>query len=163
MIKLKDILFESDGEELDILKPRRSGEERNKNYLVAVQKQIQDYIKKGSRGHLDLRDAPIQTLPDNLTKVGGSLYLSRSYIVELPDSLSVKGDLYLYEAPIKTLPDNLTVGGNLFLSYTPIQELPDSLSVEGDLYLRNTPLAKKYTREQLKQLLPGVKGRIGNV
>ena len=40
MIKLKDILFES--EELDILKPRRSGEERTKNYLVALQKQIQN-------------------------------------------------------------------------------------------------------------------------
>jgi len=30
----------------------------------------------------------------------------------------------------------------------------------GDLELGNTPISKKYTREQIKQMIPGVKGRI---
>ena len=38
MIKLKDILLESDGEELDILVPRRSNQDRVKNYQIAVNK-----------------------------------------------------------------------------------------------------------------------------
>ena len=46
MIKLKDILLES--EELDILVPRRNKEDRQKNYINVVLKQVQNYIKNGS-------------------------------------------------------------------------------------------------------------------
>nr|DAU79035.1 MAG TPA: leucine-rich repeat protein [Caudoviricetes sp.] len=90
-------------------------------------------------GWLDLRDTPIQTLPDNLT-VGGGLDLRDTPIQILPDNLTVGGWLDLRDTPIQTLPDNLTVGGDLYLSGTPIQTLPDNLTVGGSLDLRDTPI-----------------------
>ena len=113
MIKLLDIL------ENKILVPRRSKEERQKNYLIAVQKKVQQYIKDGGKGNLDLRDTPITSLPDNLT-----------------------------------------VGGSLNLRNTPFTSLPNNLKVGGTLDLTNTPISKKYTREQIKQMVPNVKGDI---
>jgi len=136
MIKLIDILKE---EANKILVPRRSAEERQKNYLIATQKKIQQYIKNGGEG---------------------SLYLSNTPIKSLPDNLQVGGDLNLRNTQIRSLPDNLKVGGFLYLSSTPIKSLPDNLQVGGGLYLNNTPLAKKYTKEQIKQMVPGVKGNI---
>ena len=82
-----------------VLIPRRSAEERQKNYKIASNKQIQEYIKNGSKGNLDLNNTPITSLPKGLT-VGGGLYLS------------------------------------------------------------GTPLSKQYTKEQIKQMCPGVLGGI---
>jgi hypothetical protein len=109
MIKLLDILNEN---KTKILVPRRSPEERAKNYQIVLQKKIQQYIKDGSKGDLNLRNTPITSLPDNL-KVGGYLYLEN----------------------------------------TKITSLPDNLSVGGSLNLGNTPLSKKYTKEQIKQMI----------
>jgi hypothetical protein len=161
MIKLKDILLENDGgeEPLDILHSRRNKKEREKNYNIALQKKIQQYIADGSEGDLDLYSTPIQSLPDNLS-VGGSLDLGNTPIQSLPDNLSVGGGLDLRDTPIQTLPDNLSVGGDLDLRYTQIQTLPDNLNVGGDLYIRTTPLAEKYSRQQIKQMCPDVKGNI---
>ena len=66
-----------------ILIPRRSPEERRKNFLIATQKQLQKYMKEGGRGDLDLENTPITSLPQGL-KVGGSLDLSNTPIEELP-------------------------------------------------------------------------------
>ena len=137
MIKLIDILLEE--EKYNILKQLRTPEERKKNYIIATQQKIQQYIKNGSKGDLDLNGTPITSLPDNL-KVGG--------------------DLSLNNTPITSLPDNLTVGGYLYLNGTPITSLPDNLKVGGSLYLRNTPLSKTHTVYQIRQMAPGVKGRI---
>ena len=115
MIKLIDILKE----ENKILIPRRSPEERQKNYNIAIQKQIQQYIKDGGKGDLDLSNTPITSLPTNLQ-----------------------------------------VGGYLYLVNTPITSLPTNLQVGGYLDLENTPLSKKYTIEQIKQMVPGVEGKI---
>ena len=175
MIKLKKLLKEE-----NILIPRRSPEERRKNYIISIQKKIQQYIKDGSKGDLDLSDTPINQLPDNLTVGGGlslsdtpitslpnnltvgeDLYLSDTLITSLPDNLTeVNGDLWLINTKITSLPDNLTVKGILNLSDTPITSLPDNLTVGGYLDLRGTPISKKYTKEQLKQMLPGVKGSL---
>jgi hypothetical protein len=115
MIKLLDLLKESN----KILIPRRSAEERQKNYAIAIQKKIQQYIKDGSKGDLDLRNIPITSLPSGLN-----------------------------------------VGGNLILYSTPITSLPSDLKVGDDLYLMNTPISKKYTKEEIKQIVPGIKGSI---
>jgi hypothetical protein len=112
-------------ESKSILIPRRSKEERAKNYQIALQKQIIDYIKGGSKGPLDLTNTPIKSLPDNL---------------------SVGGDLYLYDTSIQSLPDNLKVGGNLFLSKTPIQSLPDNLEVGGDSFIFRSHSYTIFTR-----------------
>jgi len=133
MIKLLDIL------ENKILVPRRSREERSKNYNIALQKQVQQYIKDGSKGDLRLRDTPITSLP--------------------PD-LNIGDSLELYGTSIKSLPPGLTVKGYLDLGHTSVASLPSDLSVGGLLNLRGTPLSKSHTKEQIKQMAPGVKGTI---
>jgi len=133
MIKLIDLL------ENKILVPRRSPEERSKNFLIATQKKIQQYIKGGSKGDLDLGNTPITTLPPGL-KVGG--------------------DLDLRNTPITSLPQGLTVGGYLNLSNTSITSLPQGLKVDDGLYLRDTPISKNNKIQQIKQMVPGVKGSI---
>jgi hypothetical protein len=164
-----------------ILVPRRSSEERAKNFLVATNKKIQEYIKNGSQGNLDLENTPITSLPNNLTEVKGSLFLSNTKIINLPDSLSyvggnlvlintnitslpekltVKDSLFLKGTPITSLPNNLTVGRYLDLSGTKITNLPKDLTVGGSLNLENTPISKQYTIKQFKQMVPGVKGNI---
>ena len=165
--------------EENVLITRRSPEERQKNYIIVIQKKIQQYIKDGSKGSLNLSGAPITSLPDNLT-VNGELNLMNTKITSLPDNLTVTDGLYLNNTPITSLPNNLTVGDGLFLNKTKITQLPDNLTVNGPLSLRgtkitqlpdnltvngpltlyNTPISKKYTKEQLRQMLPGVKGDI---
>ena len=121
MIKLISFLKEE-----NILIPRRSSEEREKNYKISIQKKIQQYIKDGSKGDLDLTNTPITSLPDNL-EVGGGLYLSGTKITSLPDNLEVGGNLDLSGTKITSLPNNLKVGGYLDLSGTKITSLPDNL------------------------------------
>lgn len=154
MIKLLDILREN-----KILIPRRSAEEREKNYLISTQKQIQQYIKDGSKGNLDLRNTPITSLPNNL-KVEGGLFLGGTKITFLPDNLKVGGSLFSSDTEITSLPNGLQVGRNLYLSNTLITSLPDNLQVGGELHLNNTPLSKKYTKEEIRKMVPGVKGNI---
>ena len=133
MIKLIDIL------ENKILIPRRSKEERQKNYLIATQKKIQQYIKGGSKGDLDLANTPITSLPNDL-QVGGSLNLKNTKITSLPDNLKVGGSLNLVNTKITSLPNDLKVGGNLDIT--------------------KTPLSKKHTKEEIQKMVPGVKGDI---
>ena len=95
MIKLISFLKEDN----KILVPRRSPEERQKNYAIALQKKIQQYIKDGGVGDLNLSDTPITSLPDNL-EVGGSLYLRDTKITSLPDNLKVGGYLDLMNTKI---------------------------------------------------------------
>jgi hypothetical protein len=154
MIKLLDILREN-----KILVPRRSPEERQKNYLIATQKKIQQYIKDGGKGDLDLGNTPIQSLPPDF-KVGGSLILSNTSIQSLPPGLEVEGALYLTNTSIQSLSPGLKVGGNLYLGNTPIQSLPSDLKVGGNLELENTPISKKYTEEEIRKMVPGVRGNI---
>jgi hypothetical protein len=175
----KQVKEENEGS-VKILVPRRSPEEREKNFLVATNKKVQEYIKNGNKGDLDLRDTPITSLPDDLTHVGGnldlygtkitslpnnltvgdSLNLNDTPIASLPDNLIVGNNLWLIDTPITSLPENLTVGSSLYLRNTKITSLPDDLTVEGDLFLQRTPISKQYTGEQIKQMVPGIKGDI---
>jgi hypothetical protein len=84
-----------------------------------VKSYVDQYIKNGSKGNLIFTDMPITSLPDNLTFVGGNLYLNRSQIESL---------------------------GKLN-------------SVGENLYLRDTPLSKKYSEEEIRQIVD-VKGKI---
>jgi hypothetical protein len=155
MIKLINLIREDN----KILVPRRSREEREKNYILATQKKIQQYIKGGSEGNLDLSNTPITSLPQDL-KVGGSLFLYRTPITSLPQGLVVGRNLMLSYTPITSLPQDLKVGGTLGLIDTPITSLPQDLKVGGDLYLHNTPISKKYSKEEIEKMVPGVRGRI---
>jgi hypothetical protein len=175
----KQVKEENEGP-VKILAPRSSPEEKNEKLKVVTLRKVQEYIKNGSKGDLDLRDTPITSLPDNLTKVGGyldlydtpitslpdnltvgdSLDLSNTPITSLPDNLTVKDSLFLKGTPITSLPNNLTVGRYLDLSGTKITNLPKDLTVGGSLNLENTPISKQYTIKQFKQMVPGVKGNI---
>ena len=169
-------------EQKKILVPRRSKEERAKNYSLIVQKKIQQYIKDGSKGNLDLRGTPITSLPDNLKYVGGDLNLYKSKITSLPDNLEyvggdlkllnseikslpdnlkhVGGDLDLTGSKIKSLPDNLKVGRSLWISFTSIKSLPNNLKVEKNLIIRDTPLDYNYDDIDIKDMTPNIKGTI---
>ena len=126
-MKLLKILLEQE----KILVPRRI-EDRAKNYQITINKEIQQYIKDGSKGDLDLVGMPVTSLPDILEYVGG--------------------DLNLYQSKIKSLPDNLEIGRNLYLDGTPITSLPKNLNVKSKLLIRWTPLAEKYTDEEIRNL-----------
>jgi hypothetical protein len=107
---------------------------------------------------LDISNTNITSLPNNLKAKG--LFMSNTPISSFPNNFKIEGDLALNYTEITTLPDNLEVGGELYLQHSPITSIPSSLRVNGGLWLRNTPISKKYTKEQLKQMLPGVKGDI---
>ncbi len=94
---------------------------------------IDDNLNIIVKRSLDLEDAQITELPDNL-KVNWNLYLRGTQITKLPDNLSVGGNLSLRGTQITQLPDNLKVGWNLDLRRTEITELPDNLSVGGKIY-----------------------------
>jgi hypothetical protein len=70
---------------------------------------------------------------------------------------SVGGNLYLRYTPIESLGNLISVGGNLNLYNTPIESFGNLISVGGYLYLSNTPLSKKYTEEEIRQMV-NVKG-----
>ena len=96
MIKLKSILLEN-----NILISRRNKEERLRYYKAAIYKKVKQYIKNGCEGDLDLSYTPIDKLPDELKRVGGSLNLFNTQIKSLPNGLTVRGTLNLFNTQIK--------------------------------------------------------------
>jgi hypothetical protein len=91
--------------------------------------------------------------------IGGDLNLSNTSIESLGNLTSVEGDLVLLNTSIESLGNLESVGGYLDLEVTPIESLGKLTSVGGDLDLYDTPLSKKYTREQIRQMVD-VGGRI---
>jgi hypothetical protein len=119
--------------EESVLISRRSKEEREKNFKIAILRKIQEYVKNGSKGDLILNNSPITSLPEGLS-VGRDLNLSHTPITSLPQGLSVNGDLGLDFTAITSLPKGLSVGGDLYLRQTKITSLPEDLEVRGKIY-----------------------------
>jgi hypothetical protein len=138
--------------------PRRAGDEdRDKRYMVVIQKQIQNYIKNGG-DNLDFSISPIQSIPDNLKFVNGDLNLFNTKIKSLPDNLTVDGTLNLNHTKLTKLPDNLTVI-ELYVDFTVlINQLPKNLKVTNIVYINRNDRkkVKKYTVKELKKLFPNV-------
>ena len=109
-------------------------------------------------GGLFLRNTPIESL-GNLQSVGGYLDLSHSPIESLGNLESVGGGLFLRNTPIKSLGNLISVGSYLELRNTQIESLGNLMSVGGYLDLKNTPISKKYTEEEIRQMV-NVKGHI---
>ena len=146
MIKLKPLLFES-----KILVPRRTPEDREKRWIQEIYRKIQDYIKDGCRGDLELYNTPIKILPDNLKMVGGNLKLSRSKIEDLNNLEYVGGNLNLQNTPIKKLPNNLKrIEGHLNLNDSKIEDLNNLKYINGYLDLRYTPLSRITTEKKIR-------------
>ena len=72
---------------------------------------------------------------------------------------SIGGDLNLYRTPIESLGSLTSVRGNLDLRETPIKSLGNLTSVGGYLDLYGTPISKKYTEEEIRQMID-VRGEI---
>src|ERR1019366_2511076 len=101
----------------DILIPRRI-EGRAERWKIIIQRQIQQYIKNGCVGDLYLVNTPIEILPDNLIKVGGSLTLNRSKIKSLNKLEYVEENVSLSETKLQDLGNLKHVGHSLWLRYT---------------------------------------------
>ena len=138
--------------------PRRVGDEdRDKRYMVSIQKQIQNYIKNGGED-LDFSITPIQSIPDDLKFVNGNLNLFNTKIKSLPDNLTVDGALDIRHTKLTKLPDNLTAH-RLYVDYTLlINQLPKNLKVTDVVYINNIDRkkVKVYTEKELKKLFPNV-------
>ena len=159
MIKFLDILKESDD---NIFIPRGSKEEKDKVLIRKEYDKVQEYIRNGSEGDLVLMSSPIKVLPRNLTKVGGYLWLDFcENLQSLPDNLRVNGTLDLDSCiNLQSLPNGLKVYGDLDLRFTNITSLPSDLEVGNHLYLYQTPIVHMYYEEQIRKMVPGVKGGI---
>jgi hypothetical protein len=103
-------------------------------------------------GDLVLINTSIESL-GNLASVGGDLYLVNTPIESLGNLTSVGGDLILSNTPIESLGNLTSVEGVLDLRNTPIESLGNLTSVGGDLDLRNTPISKKYTKNQIRDMV----------
>jgi hypothetical protein len=135
---------------------KRSAEERSKNLKIVGQKKIQQYIKDGSQGTLNLSDYKKILLPKNL-KVGGDLvlknltsipegfnptvrgYLDLSSLTLIPQGFNPTVGMDLFLSSLTSIPQgfNPTVGGRLVLSS--LTSIPQGFNptVGGSLYLYN--------------------------
>ena len=103
-------------------------------------------------GILDLEGTPIESL-GNLKSVGGYLWLKYTPIKSLGNLTSVGGSLNLEYTPIESLGNLTSVGGHLNLEGVLIESLGNLTSVGGYLDLTGTPLSRKYTEEQIRQMV----------
>lgn len=104
-------------------------------------------------GDLDLTYSEIESL-GNLVSVGGSLYLDGCWMLySLENLTSVGGDLYLEGSGVGSLGNLTSVGGSLFLTGTNIESLGNLTSVGDDLFLGETPISKKYSEEEIRQMV----------
>ena len=65
----------------------------------------------------------------------------------------ILGDLNLSHNTTESLGNLISVGGGLNLYNTPIKSLGNLQSVEGSLFLNDTPISKKYTEEEIRQMI----------
>jgi len=112
-------------------------------------------------GKLVLNNSNIKKLPNDLY-VDGSLFLwDCAKLTKLPDKLHVGKNLDLWGCEQLTkLPDNLYVDESLIMIGTSIEEIPDNLYVSGDIYIYDTPLAKKYTDEEIYEIVTSTGGEL---
>jgi hypothetical protein len=132
-------------------------------YAVEAQKKIENYIKQGSKGDLDLervksgvsfpdnfvvngflnlRDATIKHFPDNMT-INGNVDMEGAKFKTLPKNFKITGKLDLRSSQLTSLPDNLTVGESLIIGYTDISSLPKNLKIGEDLFMPSTNIQLK--------------------
>ena len=110
---------------------------------------------------IKLLQFPKSITPEDLN-VEGDINLWYSYLKSLPDNLTVNGNLNIQDTPIKSLPNNLTVNGTLDIKSTNISSIPNKLNVK-ELSVYETPLGKKYSSEQIFQMINKKGGNVENV
>ena len=129
--------------------------------LIKELENYTDGVQYKHKGNLGLSYTRITKLPNDLY-VDGSLFLwDCSKLTKLPDNLYVGKNLDLWGCEQLTkLPDKLYVGQSLIMIGTSIEEIPNNLYVGGDIYIYDTPLAKKYTDEEIYEIVTSTGGKI---
>ena len=152
MIKLKDILFESTTP--DIFIPRRM-EDR-------LERLIKGYIRRGSKGDLNLSELGLTELPEILNdiSVDGDFMCGYNKLTSLKNSPKhVNGSFYCYGNKLTSLkgaPEY--VGGNFYCNGNKLESLEGAPKiVDGDFNCINNPyiFSKRLVRAVSK-----VKGKI---
>jgi len=105
-------------------------------------------------GDLDLHNCKNLQSLGNLRYVGGWLYLWKTDIKSLGNLERVDGDLDLQITDVETLRNLKYVGGflNLYLCRN-LQSLGNLEYVGGNFILNDTPLSKKYTKEEIRNMV----------
>jgi len=129
--------------------------------LIKELENYTDGVQYRYNGNLVLNNSNIKKLPNDLY-VDGSLFLwDCAKLTKLPDNLYVGKNLDLWGCEQLTkLPDKLYVGQSLIMIGTSIEEIPNNLYVGGDIYIYDTPLAKKYTDEEIYEIVTSTGGKI---
>jgi hypothetical protein len=126
--------------------------------------QLQKFLKsKGNPpytigGDLILKGSSIASL-GNLISVEGFLTLKGSSIESLGNLTSVGGFLDLGNTKFKSLGNLTSVGGDLYLTNSSVTSIGKLSYVGNSLFLIGTPLSKKYTEEEIRQMV-NVSGNI---
>jgi hypothetical protein len=157
-----NFLKEKEGKKI----PERWFDSIEKLKLIEKLKNHPDGIQYKHMGNLDLSFSNVKKLPNDLYVRGDLILNDCKQLRGLPDNLYFDGALDLRGCQYLTeLPDNLYVKGSLGLDGTNITELPNNLYVGINLYINNTPLAKKYTNDEIREIIKipmddGIKGQI---
>ena len=116
---------------------------------------------KHESGGLRLEGSNITKLPNDLYTTNYLNLDNCKQLIKLPDKLHVEGKLNLSDCnQLTELPDNLYVKESLVLYGTNITELPNNLYVGWNLFIYNTPLVKKYTNEEIREIVTSTGGQI---
>jgi hypothetical protein len=85
--------------------------------------------------------------------IGGNLNLRHTEIESLGNLTSVGGALELQFTPIESLGNLTSVGGDLYLTNSSVTSIGKLSYVGNSLFLFDTPLSKKYTEEEIRQMV----------
>ena len=121
MIKLKDLLTESNSP--DIFIPRRMKDREKRFEIVGYKeavKRVDEYIKNGSKGDLSLYNLGLTKLPPNLKgiTITGDFYCATNKLTSLENSPKiVKGNFYCNDNNLTTLDGPIELIGKDFSCY----------------------------------------------
>ncbi len=103
-------------------------------------------------GNVNLWDSSIKSI-GNLTSVTDSFNIGGTLITSLGNLKFVGSSLLAHGTPIQSLGNLTSVGGDLDLRRTQIESLGNLKSVKYDLYLQNTPISKKYSEQEIRNMV----------
>jgi hypothetical protein len=108
-----------------------------------------------------IHDLPVKNLPRELY-INGYLDLTNlEELTKLPDKLIVTRGLTINNLPVTSIGDHLEVGEDLtIINCRALTKLPDALYVKGDLQIINCPQFKKYTNDELREMIKSTNGEV---
>lgn len=141
MVKLKSFIEESH------LIPRRSKDDRLRNYSISIQRYLKKYVNEGCKGDLVLEDIDSRVelmLPNNLIHVGGDFKLKNVNIKFLPDNLTkVNGAMIIHGTTLENLNNIKYIGKHLHIRKgTYMKKLSNDLHVKEGILIRSTKISE---------------------